>query len=410
MKKKLFYLFALICSMSLFTACDDDDDVDYTEVIESEIAGKYRGTLEIYISEQLVGTVYRQVITVEKASTSAINVLLTDFSFSTISIGDISLENCTLTQSGSSYAFSGTTYVEVTASMLTADVKGTGTVGGGSISMDMNIDATLATLQQDVTVKYTGSKVTDTESSTTYDFEEWATPEGQEGSSYAYYEPTGWCSSNAGAQLLMAFGLTNSYIVMPTDDAYSGEKAALITTINTIGMAFGSYMIPKVTTGSLYLGDIEVDTSNTLNSTKFGIPFTDIPVALKGWYKYTPGEDYYIVTEEPYTEHCHEAVLDETMTDEFIISVVLYTFESGDDYLTGNDIYTSERIVAMAQLTGGEQTSWINFELPLEWKQDYDASKNYYLTIICSSSKDGDKFSGAPGSTLIVDDFELVCE
>ena len=26
MKKNLFYLFALICSMSLFTACDDDDD------------------------------------------------------------------------------------------------------------------------------------------------------------------------------------------------------------------------------------------------------------------------------------------------------------------------------------------------------------------------------------------------
>ena len=27
MKKNLFYLFALICSMSLFTACDDDDEV-----------------------------------------------------------------------------------------------------------------------------------------------------------------------------------------------------------------------------------------------------------------------------------------------------------------------------------------------------------------------------------------------
>ncbi|KAA3162099.1 DUF4925 domain-containing protein, partial [Akkermansia sp. BIOML-A61] len=26
MKKNLFFLFALICSMSLFTACSDDDD------------------------------------------------------------------------------------------------------------------------------------------------------------------------------------------------------------------------------------------------------------------------------------------------------------------------------------------------------------------------------------------------
>ena len=40
MKKNLFYLFALICSMSLFTACSDDDDApDYSKVIESEIAG-----------------------------------------------------------------------------------------------------------------------------------------------------------------------------------------------------------------------------------------------------------------------------------------------------------------------------------------------------------------------------------
>ena len=34
MKKNLFYLFALICSMSLFTSCSNDDDPDYTQVIE----------------------------------------------------------------------------------------------------------------------------------------------------------------------------------------------------------------------------------------------------------------------------------------------------------------------------------------------------------------------------------------
>lgn len=41
MKKNLFYLFALICSMSLFTACSDDDEApDYSKVIESEIDRK----------------------------------------------------------------------------------------------------------------------------------------------------------------------------------------------------------------------------------------------------------------------------------------------------------------------------------------------------------------------------------
>ena len=32
MKKSLFYLFALICSMGLFTGCSEDDP-DYTQVI-----------------------------------------------------------------------------------------------------------------------------------------------------------------------------------------------------------------------------------------------------------------------------------------------------------------------------------------------------------------------------------------
>ena len=51
MKKNLFYLFALICSMSLFTACSDDDKpggggeggVTLEEVITNDIAGNYKG-------------------------------------------------------------------------------------------------------------------------------------------------------------------------------------------------------------------------------------------------------------------------------------------------------------------------------------------------------------------------------
>ena len=50
MKKNLFYLFALICSMSLFTACSDDDP-DYSKVIEEEIAGNYKGLMDVYYED-----------------------------------------------------------------------------------------------------------------------------------------------------------------------------------------------------------------------------------------------------------------------------------------------------------------------------------------------------------------------
>lgn len=63
MKKNLFYLFALICSMSLFTACSDDDDApDYSKAIESEIAGDYKGTLDIKLEGTTIASAYRKIL------------------------------------------------------------------------------------------------------------------------------------------------------------------------------------------------------------------------------------------------------------------------------------------------------------------------------------------------------------
>ena len=48
MKKNLFYLFALVCSLSLFTACSDDDEkkeLTLSQVIENNLVGTYSGKL-----------------------------------------------------------------------------------------------------------------------------------------------------------------------------------------------------------------------------------------------------------------------------------------------------------------------------------------------------------------------------
>lgn len=42
MKKNLFYLFALICSMSVFTACKDDEEPEVPPTIEDVVA-EYSG-------------------------------------------------------------------------------------------------------------------------------------------------------------------------------------------------------------------------------------------------------------------------------------------------------------------------------------------------------------------------------
>ena len=46
MKKSLLYLFMLVCSVSLFSSCGDDDDVKYP--VDSELAGAYKGKMDVY--------------------------------------------------------------------------------------------------------------------------------------------------------------------------------------------------------------------------------------------------------------------------------------------------------------------------------------------------------------------------
>ena len=50
MKKKLFYyLFAVLCTATLFTSCsDDDDEVKYP--IDTELAGGYVGNLSVNVA------------------------------------------------------------------------------------------------------------------------------------------------------------------------------------------------------------------------------------------------------------------------------------------------------------------------------------------------------------------------
>ena len=259
-----------------------------------------------------------------------------------------------------------------------------------------------------VTTKYTVTA----ELNGTYNFETWVPGvEGQKPEMTFYEVAGGWSSSNAGAQLLKALSFTDRYVVTETDDAHSGKSAARIETVYSKGANFFGMLVPTVTTGSLFQGKFKTDATNTLNSTKFGIPYSKKPVTLKGFYKYTPGEKFYRC-ESPAT--CDKAVVDPNSVDKCAINAVLYEvtdFEDESQYLTGLNVKTSDRIVAVAQLQDGTaKANWTSFEIPFTFKKEYDPTKKYRFAIMCASSSDGDNFNGAPGSTLIVDDFEVEVE
>ncbi len=497
MKKNLFfYLFAVLCTMPLFTSCSDDDDAPVVIPVDEEIAGNYKGTLKVTVDGTNPISVAQRV-SVAEAGDNAIDLSIADFSFMGIEIGDINLNDCALTPNGERYEFAGVTSVSNT--LLTADVNATGYCTNGALHLDLNIDATLGGVKQVVEVVYEGTRLKGTESSEAnilsftfdtsveanagvisqpvideanatitfkveegssvtalvptievsagatvtpasgeavsfasgsatftvvaedgtsknytvscnqgslivYDFEAWATPEG------AMYpdvvNPVGWATCNDAVALIKNLGslggitYTGEYPVRETSDAHSGSKAAILESVDTQGGKIFGQVIPKVTAGSMFLGNFNAIAAmaDPMATTEFGMIYDKKPVKVSGYFKYTPGTEFYNAAGE----------LQADQKDACAISAVLYEVEKEDETLNGSTIYTSDKIVAQAMFTTGETVAeYTPFELNLEYVKDYDASKMYKFAVIFSASADGAAYNAAVGSTLYIDDVTI---
>jgi hypothetical protein len=80
--------------------------------------------------------------------------------------------------------------------------------------------------------------------------------------------------------------------------------------------------------------------------------------------------------------------------------------------LHGDDVRTSRFIVRMAEVTSAPPTDqWRHFEMTFEGTTPIDAqllaNRGYNLALVFSSSKTGDTFEGAVGSTLLIDKVEI---
>lgn len=243
-----------------------------------------------------------------------------------------------------------------------------------------------------------------------YSLDEWS--EFDAGNSYENYwtpEPAGFlATSNGGAKMLNRSSSTVKvgYPVMEESEGFSG-KAAKLVTLDSRAHVLGS-MAP-ITSGSLFTGTFSLNMLAPLKSTKFGIAYDKEPKLLKGVYKYKAGTNYIDGSVKPAQEGLN-------IIDECSIAAVLYEAKDAagkDVTLTGVDINTSEYRVAEARLKDGtDKDEWTTFELAFEYlpEKSYDSTKEYKLAIICSSSKEGDKFKGAANSTLIVDELEVIGE
>ena len=70
---------------------------------------------------------------------------------------------------------------------------------------------------------------------------------------------------------------------------------------------------------------------------------------------------------------------------------------------------TDPRIVAVGSFQSAEKVSkYTPFSFSLEYLKEYNAARKYKLAVAFHSSKYGEQLIGAPGSTLYIDEVNIV--
>lgn len=250
---------------------------------------------------------------------------------------------------------------------------------------------------------------------TKYDFEHF---EKTDGKYYTFYEQSSngikqdiWASGN-GAFAIAAFGKgAEEYPTIPYDRGRTGKCVKLETKSTGFGalvkmpIAAGNLFIGKFDNSAIVVGNQEA----SLKATLFGLNFDFVPKALTGYYKYKAGEKF--------TEGNGSTNPD--AKDTFDIYAIVYETDDDTPYLDGTCQLTSPRLISVARIKEEdrkETDEWTAFYIPFEVQpgKTFDKTKltngKYKISVVFSSSINGDRFRGAVGSTLFIDDVEIITE
>ncbi len=208
---------------------------------------------------------------------------------------------------------------------------------------------------------------------------------------------TFWDSGNHGSST-MSVTLTQGI----DSPKHSGQKAAKLRS-----QFVGVGAVGKFAAGNIFTGTY-LETQGTDGRLEFGRPYNGShPTAIEFFANYRPGEVQ--------KKGAKAGYLAEGDTDQAQIYVALSTepvevrTKSSNQKLFNKD---EACILAYGQVTWdsafGADDTLEKVRIDLEYKASAKNNQAKYLIIVCSASKFGDFFCGGEGSTMILDDFELV--
>ena len=229
----------------------------------------------------------------------------------------------------------------------------------------------------------------------------------QWGTSSVQYPYTGknngvWDTANEGLSSVGTLNITTQ----ETSDVVKGSAVRMESDYVTI------VIISKFAAGNIYTGDfVNVTTSPQGAQLNWGIKFNGRPVALKGYYKYTPAAINY-------TDNAHsylKGAMDKCQIQVALADGTTCSTNNSNYYYyvdTGNNLFVdfsnaNKTLIAHNKLESDEKvTSYRAFTLPMGYR---DVTKvPTYAIVTCCSSYLGDYFTGGEGSVMLADEFEFV--
>lgn len=219
-----------------------------------------------------------------------------------------------------------------------------------------------------------------------------------------------WSSGNAGYAMTGMATQVTGYPTSAVSVGYKGNGVRLTT------LATGSFgeNLPDpmpIAAGSIFIGEFRTAyaTLYPRRATRFGLQLVGgRPLYLEGYYKYTAG---------PTVIDKYKNVLTDRRDSADIYAVVYEVDPTAFVPLNGDDVLTSDRIVAMARIDDpGEPADWTRFKEPFRlrngktFNEERLKDDGYAIAIVATSSRAGAYFEGAVGSTLYIDELHIVWE
>lgn len=214
-----------------------------------------------------------------------------------------------------------------------------------------------------------------------------------------------WASGNVGFSIVGGGASSDEYPTARLENAYEGQGVKMTT--RSTG-SFGASIGKPIAAGNLFMGEFDLANSitNPLKSLRLGIPIEVQPTALKGFYKYNAGDVYTDIDNEV-----------QNIQDEWDAYAIFFETDEELKFLDGTNRFTHPNIVSIAKIPESERVEandWTQFFIPFETipGKEVDQQKlengKYSVSIVFTSSIGGDLFSGAVGSTLLIDEVELI--